>query len=67
MSKTHVFFILGGFKTFYFSIVKSWRGQVKFLASGRGDPDIFVPPAGGAGFIFDPEKYKPLAVNSEPS
>ena len=61
MSKTHFFFILGGFKTFYFSIVKSWRGgQVKFLASGRGGP----------GFIFDAEKYKPPApqpVNSEPS
>ncbi len=26
MSKTHFIFILGGFKTFYFSIVKSWRG-----------------------------------------
>ena len=44
-------------------------GQVKFLASGRGG-EFLLPPAGGAGFIFDAEKYKPpapKAVNSEPS
>ena len=41
-------------------------GQVKFLASGRGW-DFLGPPAGGPGFIFDAEKYKSQAVNSEHS
>ena len=49
MCKTHFFFILGGFKTFYFSVVKSWRGPGKIFGLCQGEP----------GFFFDAETYKP--------
>ena len=49
--KTHFLLILGGFKTFYFSIVKSWRGAGKIFGLWQGSPGFFL--ASGRGFDFD--------------
>ena len=48
-SQSYMSLTLGGFKTFYFSIVKSWRWAGIFFYSSRGAP----------GFFLDSEKYKP--------
>ena len=58
-SQSYMSLTLGGFKTFYFSIVKSWRWA-----------GIFFTPAGGRLGFFRLRKVQtsdPQPINCEPS
>ena len=64
MSKTHFFFILGVFKTFYFLIVKSWSGAGKNFGLRQGGGIICAPLTGGQ-VLFSTPKSTPIWTSSD--